>query len=176
MDVCHGDEKWFYLRDGTACSVFPNFEESNEGVDRAVRMPADPKLYHKSRTPKVMFLTVTARPCIEYGFDGKIGLWPFSVVRKAQRSDVRTESVAGETEIMESVIVKSQVYRHVMLKKDRVFDAMRTKLWWFKGGSGRPEAGSTLYYHQDGAKAHTSKSTSSTGLGMARKQDSQLRW
>ena len=89
MDVCHGDEKWFYLlRDGTACRVSPNFEESNEGVDRIVTMPADPKLFHNLRTPKVMFLAVTARPRIEYGFDGKIRLWPFTVARKARRSDV----------------------------------------------------------------------------------------
>ena len=56
---CHNDEKWFYLlHDGTTCRDFPNFEESNEGVYHVVRMSADPKLFHKSRTPKVMFLAV----------------------------------------------------------------------------------------------------------------------
>ena len=64
-------------------------------------MLADLKLYHKSRTPEMMFLTVTARPSIEYGFDRKNELWSFAVVRKARRSDVRTGTDAGKTEIME---------------------------------------------------------------------------
>lgn len=79
------------------------------------------------------------------------------MVCKARRSDARTGTVAGETDVMESVVVNAAEYRNVMLRKNGVFDAMRTKMWWFRRGSGQPEAGKTLYYQHDGAKAHTAK-------------------
>ena len=158
VDVSHGDEKWIYLlRDGTACRVSPNFEESNEGVDRIVRMPAYPKLFNNSRTPKVMFLAVTARPRIEYGFDGKFGCGLSQWHGKRGDLTCASGTVAGKTEITESVIVDAQEFCYIMLKKDGVFDAMRTKMWWFKRGSSRPDAGSTLHYLHDEAKAHTKK-------------------
>lgn len=104
-----------------------------------------------------MFLAVTARPRDVYNFDGKIGLWAFTAIRKARRSDTRTGTIAGETDIIQSVVVNAAEYRNVMLKKNGVFDAMRTKMWWFRRGSGQPEAGKTLYYQHDGARAHTAK-------------------
>ena len=160
LDIVHGDEKWFYLmKDGAVCRVFPQFtvNESTGEVERTVQMPADGSVYHKSRMPKVMFLAATARPRPEYGFDGKIGIWPFTLERKAKRSDARTGTVAGETDILESVTVNAEEYRKVMLKKDGVLDAMRSKMWWYKRGSGKPEAGDTLYYQHDGARPHTAK-------------------
>ena len=57
-----------------------------------------------------MFLAVTARPRTEYRFDGKIGIWPFTVERKALRSDKRTGTVAGQTTIIESVTVTAEEY------------------------------------------------------------------
>ena len=91
-NIAHGDEKWIYLmRDGTVCRVFPRFASNESGeVERTVNMPADPRVYYKSRMPKVMFLAVTAKPRDEYDFDGKVGIWPFTLVRKAraqQRKD-----------------------------------------------------------------------------------------
>ena len=75
-DFCHGDEKWFYLlRDGTVCRVFPQHVQTESGdVERRVNMPADPRVFHKSRMPKVMFLAVTAKPRAAYNFDGKVGI------------------------------------------------------------------------------------------------------
>ena len=49
----------------------------------------------------------------------------------------------------------AQEFRYVMPKKDGVFDAMRTQMWWLKRGSSQPDAGSALYYLHDEAKAHT---------------------
>ena len=56
-NICHGDEKWFYLmRDGTVCRVFPQNVANEDGVvEQVVNMAADPRVYHKSRMPKVMF-------------------------------------------------------------------------------------------------------------------------
>ena len=90
MNVVHGDEKWFYLmKDGSVCRVFPQFSSCVNADDGRV---VDPKVFHKSRMPKVMFLAGTARPRAEYAFDGKVGIWPFTVVRKAKRSDSRASS------------------------------------------------------------------------------------
>ena len=146
-------------------------EESNEGVDRIVRMTASPKLFHKSRTPKVMFLAVTARPRIEYRFDGKIGLWPFTVAHKAQRSDVCIRNGCWRNGD------HGECYRgcaRISLRyaeEGGVFDAMRTKMWWFKRGSSRPDAGSTLYYLHDEVKAHTAKIKQQHWSQHRRKQD-----
>ena len=87
-DVAHGDEKWFYLlQDGSVCRVFPIFQVNDEGeLQSKIKMPASAKVYHKSRQPRVMFLAVTAKPRPEYQFDGKVGNWPFTLTRKAQRS------------------------------------------------------------------------------------------
>ena len=77
-DVVHVDEKCFFLmHDGSICRVFPN-------EDGTFTMPACPRVYHKSRMPKVMFLAAVAKPRPEYGFDGKIGIWPFVIERLAK--------------------------------------------------------------------------------------------
>ena len=156
-NTCHGDEKWFYImRDGAVCRVFPKYTKHPDGhVESEVRMPVDAKLYHKTRMPKVMFLAVTARPHAEYNFDGKLGIWPFTLTRMAQRSDKRTGTVAGVTEIVQTVTVTADEYRRVMLMKDGVFDAIREKMWWFSRASGKPESGKIIWYQHDGARPHT---------------------
>ena len=142
-NIVHGDEKWFYLmHDGSVCRVFPQSIRNGDGeLQRVVTMHASPKIYHKSRMPKVMFLAVTARPRPEHGFDGKLGLWPFTVARIAKRSDSCTGTVAGETAILEPVTVNAEVYRNVMLRKGGVFDVMR-------GGTGKTQGSLRLarYY------------------------------
>ena len=87
-DVAHGDKKWFYLlQDGSVCRVFPTFQVNDEGdLQSKIKMPASTKVYYKSRQPRVMFLAVTAKPRPGYQFDGKVGIWPFTLNRKAQRS------------------------------------------------------------------------------------------
>ena len=65
-NVVHGDEKWFFMmKDGTVCRVFP--DKRGE-----YKVPAPPRVFHKWRMPKIMFLAVCARPRPEYNFDGKI--------------------------------------------------------------------------------------------------------
>ena len=66
----------------------------NASLERIVRLPAGASIYHKYHVPKVIFLAVVARPRAKYGFDRKIGLWPFTLERKAKRSDARTGTVA----------------------------------------------------------------------------------
>ena len=130
-NITHGDEKWFYLmRNGTVCRVSPRFARNLSGqVERTVNMPADPHVYHKSRMPKFMFLAVTAKPRYEYNFNGKVGIWPFTLMRKAKRSDARTGTVARETDILETVTVTAEEYRKVMLREDAVFDKTREVMW-----------------------------------------------
>ena len=56
-------------------------------------------------------------------------------------SDSRAGTVAGETDILESVTVNADEYRGVMLEKNGVLEAIRQKMWWFGKQSGKPEAG-----------------------------------
>ena len=178
-NVVHGDEKWFFMmKDGTVCRVFP--DKRGE-----YKVPAPPRVFHKSRMPKVMFLAVCARPRPEYNFDGKIGLWSFTLERPAKRSDVRTGTVVGQTMILEDVSVTAPEYRMKIVGKDGVFDSMRRSMWWFhksaryevsggvrvpcgkhvqgkwqfskRKGTRCPEAGQPLHYQHDGARPHTAQ-------------------
>ena len=55
-DTVHVDEKWFFqMDDGAVCRVFPD-EHGN------YILPPPRRLYHKSRTPKLMFLVAVAGP------------------------------------------------------------------------------------------------------------------
>ena len=140
------------------CRVFPTFQVNDEGeLQSKIKMPASAKVYHKSRQPRVMFLAVTAKPRPEYQFDGKVGIWPFTLTRKAQRSVKKADTVAGQTDILESVSVTAEEYRKFMLRAGGVFDKCGAKMWWYKRGSGQPEAGRTLYYQHDGASPHTAR-------------------
>ena len=104
------DAGWYGVQ-----SFFPEYTVTDEGVvEGRVSMPSDPKIYHKTRIPKVIFLAVTARPRPEYGFDGKVGLWPFAVTTVARRSDRCTGPVAGVTQMLQTVNVDAAEYRKVM--------------------------------------------------------------
>ena len=106
-----------------------------------------------------MFLAVIAKLRPEYSFDGKVGIWSFTRLRKAKRSVKKTGTVAGETDILESVSVTAEEYRHVVLKRGGVFDTLRQKMWWFArdADTRTPEAGCTLFYQHDGASPHTAR-------------------
>ena len=84
--------------------MFPN-------KDGHYQLPAPPRVFHKSRMPKVMVLAVCARPRPVYGFDGEVGLWSFTLERPAKRNNVRTGTVVGETIILEDVRVDAVEYR-----------------------------------------------------------------
>ncbi|XP_065195838.1 uncharacterized protein LOC135827237 [Sycon ciliatum] len=180
LNSAHGDEKWFYMmKDGQICRVFPDRQGQ-------YRFPRSPKIYHKSRMPKVMVLAVCARPRPEYGFDGRIGMWSFTIERLAKRSDRRTGVVAGQTTILEDVTVDASAYRKKIIAKGGVFEAIREKMWWYHkaarydldaSGCRKPsgelvsgtwrfsrmrgtpcaEAGQSLLYQHDGARPHTAK-------------------
>ena len=166
------------MKDGTVCRVFP--DKRGE-----YKVTAPPRMFHKSRMPKIMFLAVCARPGLEYNFDGKIGLWSFTLERPAKRSDVRTGTVVRQTMILEDVSVTAPEYRMKIVGKDGVFDSMRRSMWWFhksaryevsggvrvpcgkhaqgkwqfskRKGTRCPEAGQPLHYQHDGARPHTAQ-------------------
>ena len=142
-DTVHVDEKWFYLmRDGSSCRIFPD-------DDGTIRMPPPPRLHHKRHVPKLMFLCAVARPRPEYNFDGKIGIWFFAVDRKAKRSNKKTGTVAGVTDVLESLTVNAEEYRKTMCGSHGVFAKIREKMPWMRG--------KTLWLQHDGAGAHTAK-------------------
>ena len=180
-NVVHGDEKCFFnfmMKDGQVCRIFPN-------KDSHYQLPAPPRVFHKSRMPKVMVLSVCARPRPFYGFDGKVGLWSFTLERPAKRNNIRTGTVVGETIILEDVRVDAVEYRTKVMAKGGVFEKMRDVMWWFHtaaryktvagvrvpcrkivGGKWRfsnnegtkcPEAGTQLLYQHDGARSHTAR-------------------
>ena len=150
-DTVHIDEKWFFLmHDGEVCRCFP--DANGEYV-----LPPPRKVHHKSRMPKLMFLAAVARPRPEYNFDGKIGIWYFANVRKAQRSHASTGTVKGVTDILEAYSVTADVYCDLVVGKGGIMEAVREKMWWYKKGSGKPEAGKTIWIQQDGARPHTAK-------------------
>ena len=178
-NVVHGDEKWFFMmKDGQVCRVFPN-------KDGHYQLPAPPRVFHKSRMPKVMVLAVCARPRPVYGFDGKVGLWRFTLERPAKRNNIRTGTVVGETIILEDVRVDAVEYRTKVVAKGGVFEKMREVMWWFhtaaryktvagvrvpcgkivsgkwrfsnNEGTKCPEAGTRLLYQHDGARPHTAR-------------------
>jgi hypothetical protein len=150
-NTVHVDEKWFYImNDGAVCRCFPD-DDGNYTI------PEPRKLYHKNRMPKLMFLSAVARPRPEYGFDGKIGIWYFAVERKAKRSHKATGTIKGVTDILETVTVDAKEYRTKLCCKGGVMDAIREKMWWFKEGSGQPEAGKTIWLQHDGARPHTAQ-------------------
>lgn len=112
------------MTDVQVCRVFP-------GSNRQYQMPASPKFYHKSRTPKVMFLAVCAKPRQEYGFDDKAGIWHFTTGRPAKRSNIKTGTVVvGETIVLEDVHTNAAVYHQKLLFKDGVFDMIRCRMLW----------------------------------------------
>ena len=118
----HGDEKWFVLmHDGSVCRCFPD-------ADGVVTMPAAPKVAHKSRMPKLMFLAATARPRPEYGFDGKIGLWFFGITRKAKKSHASTGTIKGVTDILETVTVDAKEYRKKVLGRVLIWNSICNRI------------------------------------------------
>ena len=178
-NVVHGDEKWFFMmKDSQVCRVFPNKHGHYQ-------LPTPPRVFHKSRMPKVMVLAVYARPRPFYEFDGKVGLWSFTLERPTKRNNIRTGTVVGETIILEYVRVDAVEYCTKVVAKGGVFVMMREVMWWFhtaarcktvacvrvpcgkivsgkwrfsnNEGTKCPEAGTRLLYQHDGARPHTAR-------------------
>ena len=130
----HVDEKWFFL---TEKDLFIYLVPGEKPPYRSVR--------HKSHILKVMFLCATARTCFDrYGnlqFDGKIGIWPFTIQVVAQRSSRNHPRGTIETKPLN---VTREVYRDYMIQK--VLPAIRAK--WPDQRMKR------VRIQQDGAKTH----------------------
>lgn len=77
--------------------------------------------------------------------------------------------MAGETDVLECVAVNAEEYPKVMLRKDDALDALRKRMWWYKAGSGKPDAGQVLYYQHDDARPHTAKINQAHGARHGRK-------
>lgn len=67
-------------------------------------------------------------------------------------------TIKGQTTIIDDIPVNTENYRAKVLMKGGLFHAIRTKMHWFKRGSGKREAGERLFVTQDGAPAHTANS------------------
>ena len=78
-------------------------------------------MFYKSQIPQVMFLAVCARPRQEYAFDGKIGLWSFTLELPAKWRDVRTGT--------EDVSVTAAEFYIKIVGMDGVFDSK--SMWRF---------------------------------------------
>ena len=120
----HVGEKWFFLKqDKQAIRLFPCPDGTNE--------PPRDSVPHKSQMPKVMFLSAIAMPRPEYGFNGKLGLWPFVCERLAGRSHAATGTVKGQTMILDDVPVNAATYQEIITCEGGVMD-MIAQRW---GGS-----------------------------------------
>ena len=112
------------MKDGQVCRVFSN-------KDGHYQLPAPPRVFHKSSMPNVMVLAVCARPRPVYGFDGKVGLWSFTLERPAKRNNMKTGTFVGETIILEYIRVDAVEYCTKVVAKGGVFEKMREVMWWF---------------------------------------------
>ena len=70
------------LKEEAVCCVFPN----RDGI---YKTPVSARIYHTTRIPKVMVPAVCARPRPEWGFNDKVGMFPFTQECLPKRSDVR---------------------------------------------------------------------------------------
>eukprot|EP00904_Undaria_pinnatifida_P000538 jgi/Undpi1/10485/HiC_scaffold_29.g12935.m1 len=131
-DFVHLDEMWFYIcKNGQRYYLY-------EGEDLPVR-----KVQHKSHVIKVMFLAAVARPRWDASrnrqFDGKIGIYPFTVQRAAQRN---SRNRAAGTMVTSSVEVNRATYTQKLI--NNVFPDIGAKF----------PAASTVYVQQDNAPGH----------------------
>lgn len=136
-DHVHLDEKWFYIcRNGQKYYLY----DDEELPIRKVR--------HKSHITKVMFLGVVSRPRPLPGrsrgsrtFTGKIGIFPFTVQRAAQRTSRNRDAGTIETKCVE---VNKEVYKRKII--DEVIPAIRSA---WPGARNQ-----TITAQQDNAPAH----------------------
>ena len=125
-DVVHVDEKWFWLMpDGEIVRGIPE-------ANGSITLPSPPTAQHKNAIPKAMFLTANARPRPEYGFNGKLGIWRVTGLKEALRKSKNHER--GDTYEVD-VSITAAVYRRLL--EEKVYPAIKQKMWWKKIGNGR---------------------------------------
>jgi hypothetical protein len=148
------------------CCLMPNGEKVRiiPDADGNITYPAPPRAQHKQAIPKVMFLAANARPRPEYGFDGKIGMWRVTGLKEALKKSKNHEK-GDEYEV--DITMNADAYRDLMVNK--VFPAIREKMWWF--GRGRhATAGQQIVVQQDGARPHTAHANAAVWERERRKQ------
>jgi hypothetical protein len=137
FDFVHIDEKWFYL-----------YQKS----ERVYLLPEedDPirTCKNKNYIPRLMFITVVARPRFRDGeciFDGKIGCFPFVTYEPAMRGNAATGRVRGDLIMKPIQNITRDVIRDFMINK--ILPAIRAK--W-----PREDVRSPIYIQQDNAPTH----------------------
>eukprot|EP00903_Cladosiphon_okamuranus_P017611 g16221.t1 len=132
FDFVHLGEKWFYIcKQGQRYYCY-------EGEDLPIR-----KVQHKTHVMKVMFLAAVARPRYDPGrnrqFDGKIGIYPFTEQRAAQRN---SRNRAAGTVVTYPVEVIRTTYKDKLINS--VFPDIRAKF----------PSSSIIFAQQDNAPGH----------------------
>ena len=137
LDTVHIDEKWFYLTKPTMKCYLGADEELPQRSCKSKRF-----------VTKVMFLCAVARPRWDTTrnalFDGKIGIWPFTVKEEAQRS---SRNRPRGSLVTKPLNVTTEVYREFIL--DKVLPAIEEK--W-----PRCHRGMAIKIQQDNARPHIS--------------------
>jgi hypothetical protein len=121
------DEKWFYQTSVTRKIIMAQDEAEPER-----------KVQSKRFITKVMFLCAVARP--RPGFDGKIGIWSFTKIEKAQRNSKNHDK--GD-DVTKPVNVDKDVYRDMLL--NHVLPAIYAKF---------PDSEARVVVQQDNAGPH----------------------
>lgn len=135
-NIVHIDEKWFYMTKKTQTYYLLPSEE-------------DPLRTCQSKNfiSKVMFLAAMARPRYDgegnETFSGKIGIFPFVTMQKAQRRSRNRE--AGTMELKPMVSIKREDIKRFLIEKvlPRIYERWPAE-----------DIGKTIFIQQDNAKTH----------------------
>jgi hypothetical protein len=133
-DEVHIDEKWFYIT-----QINKRFYLAHD------EPPPKRGCKHKSHITKVMFLCAVARPRFAGDmctFDGKIGIWPFVTVVRAQNNSVNRPAGTLETK---TVTCDKATYAAMLIEE--VLPAIRAK-WPAEDGD------CEVRLQEDNAKPH----------------------
>lgn len=150
-NAVHIDEAFYYLRkDGARVKMY----KKQNGVYQTFETV---RTKSKRFVGKVMYIAALCRPHPTYAktpggadrHDGKIVLRSFTDVGTYTRG-----RLMGQEKIV-NVSVTGEEYSRMIHRE--IVPAIMQNMWWFKRGSGKPEAGQTIFIQQDGASPHTCK-------------------
>ncbi|XP_057791334.1 uncharacterized protein LOC131008478 [Salvia miltiorrhiza] len=134
-NTVHIDEKWFYI---------------TRGSHRYYLAPGEPEPHRTCKSKKfitkIMFMCAVTRPLIaENGtvlFDGKIGIFPFTIQVPAKRNSRNRQAGTLETKAIESIT--KEVIKDCLINK--IIPAIMAK--WPEGAS------KDIFIQQDNARPH----------------------
>lgn len=135
-NVVHIDEKWFFLRNSAKKTrIIPGHEP-----------PLHETSSSKEDGVQVMFLCAVGKPHERPDgtfFDGKIGIWHFTVQVAAVRSSKNRPRGTMETK---NVNVTAETFKEKVLMEGGLLEAVKSKLYHFKENG--------IVIQLDGAKTH----------------------